>query len=41
MKFGRAVMPLRMASTYAFSHSKMDIQTSEVDAKFAAVNMVP
>jgi hypothetical protein len=46
MKFGREVMPLKMTSTpyflipYLVNHSEMaDVQTSEVDAKLAQVNV--
>jgi hypothetical protein len=47
MKFNREVMPLKVISTPYFlipylNHSKMaDVQTSEVDAKLAPVNVGP
>jgi hypothetical protein len=45
MKIGREVMPLKVTSRHTFkfrtfNHSKMaDVQTSEVDAKLASVNV--
>jgi hypothetical protein len=46
MKFSREVMPLKVTSKPYFLipylHSKMeDVQTSEVDAKLAQVNVGP
>jgi hypothetical protein len=45
MKFGREVMPLKMTSTpylpipYLQAFQNGDVQTSEVDAKLAPVNV--
>jgi hypothetical protein len=47
MKFGREVMPLKMTSTpyflipYLQLFKMADVQTSEVDAKFAPGNVGP